>query len=577
MKTEELKSSLYSLLSRWEDEVVEFKRAGAGFSTGEIGEYFSALANEANLRCLPRAWLVFGVDNKTHKVIGTDYDASPDALNRAGGIKYQITQSTDPGVCFSNIHVLDLPEGRVIMFEIPPAPKGIPIAWKGHYYSRSGENLMALGLDKLDAIRGQGTETDWSAQIVDDATLDDLDEEAILFARQRYAEKHVKSVDREDVDGWSLETFLDKARLTRNGKITRAAMLLVGKELAAQKLSPYMAQLVWKLVGEEQANEIFRPPYLLATTRLYSRIRNVQVRMVVTGTLMQIEVPKYSDKMVLEALHNCIAHQDYTRNGRIIVTEYIDRLTLENRGSFFYGKPEDYIAGDKTPPEYRNPQLVDAMSELNMIDTMGYGIHRMYADQAKRYMPMHDYECSSDSVRMTIYGRIVNEMYSSLLVKRPNLPIDQIVLLDRVQKGLKVTAAAVSGLRKAGLVEGRLPHLHISAEVALATGQEAAYMRKKERTGEQYRRIFIDFLKKFPGISRKKINDFMIGEIRGDLTGKQKISKISNIMTVLRRKGRIVNRGNDKEPSWFYIDTLENSTDSQCKSQSKRTCDESGK
>ena len=71
MKAEELKRLLHSILSNWEDEVVEFKRGGAGFSTGEIGEYFSALANEANLRCLPRAWLVFGVDNKTHKVVGT--------------------------------------------------------------------------------------------------------------------------------------------------------------------------------------------------------------------------------------------------------------------------------------------------------------------------------------------------------------------------------------------------------------------------------------------------------------------------------------------------------------------------
>lgn len=137
MTTEELKTLLHSLLSRWEDDVVEFKRGGNGFSTGEIGEYFSALANEANLRCLTHAWQVFGVDNKTRKVVGTDYDASPEALNRSGGIKYRITQSTDPGVCFSDVHVLDLPEGRVIMFEIPAAPKGIPIAWKGHYYSRS--------------------------------------------------------------------------------------------------------------------------------------------------------------------------------------------------------------------------------------------------------------------------------------------------------------------------------------------------------------------------------------------------------------------------------------------------------
>ena len=79
-------------------------------------------------------------------------------------------------------------------------------------------------------------------------------------------------------------------------------------------------------------------------------------------------------------------------------------------------------------------------------------------------------------------------------------------------------------------------------------------MRKKERTGEQYRRIFIDFLRRFPGITRRKINEFMMEEIRGDLTEKRKRSKISNLMTGLRRNGRIVNRGSDKEPRWFYID-----------------------
>ena len=159
MKTaDEMKGLLQQLISDWENEVVEFKRGGAGFSTGDIGEYFSALSNEANLKNCAHAWLVFGVNNKTRQVCGTDYDASTEALNKPGGLKYQITQRTDPAVCFNDVIVLDLPEGRVIMFEIPAAPKGIPISWNGHYYARSGENLVALGLDKLEAIRRQGLE-----------------------------------------------------------------------------------------------------------------------------------------------------------------------------------------------------------------------------------------------------------------------------------------------------------------------------------------------------------------------------------------------------------------------------------
>lgn len=545
MTQEELGSLLDALLSQWENEVVEFKRGGKGFSTGDIGEYFSALSNEANLACFPRAWLVFGVDNKTRKVVGTDYDASAESLNKPGGLKYQITQRTDPGVCFNNVHVLDHPDGRVILFEIPAAPKGIPIAWNGHYYARSGENLVALGLDKLDAIRRQGVKEDWSASTVPNATFADLDEEAIILARKGYAEKHAKTVSRAEVDAWPLRTFLDKARLTREGEITRAALLLVGKEISTQKLSPLAPQLVWKLVGEECANEIFRPPYLLTTTRLFSRIRNVQVRMVVKGTLHQIEVPKYSDKMVLEALHNCIAHQDYTRSGRVIVTEYVDRLALESQGNFYYGCPDDYIAGECTPPDYRNPQLVDAMSELNMIDTMGYGIHRMYAEQAKRYMPLHDYSLTPQSVTMTIYGHFLDESYSSLLVKHSELRLEDVWLLDRVQKGLPISDAAATLLRKRGLVAGRKSKLKIVVD----TGDLTRTHLVGEKLKPHHQKL-IDFLANFPGASREKINEVMLGVIAGDSSEAKKLAKITNVLTYLRKKGLIENVGTDTDSHW---------------------------
>ena len=73
MDTSTLETLLSHLLARWENEVVEFKRAGDGYSTSDIGKYFSALANEANLRNEEKAWLVFGVDNTSRQVVGTDY------------------------------------------------------------------------------------------------------------------------------------------------------------------------------------------------------------------------------------------------------------------------------------------------------------------------------------------------------------------------------------------------------------------------------------------------------------------------------------------------------------------------
>lgn len=130
----------------------------------------------------------------------------------------------------------------------------------------------------------------------------------------------------------------------------------------------------------------------------------------------------------------------------------------------------DYIAGEKTPRRYRNPFLTRAMAELNMIDTMGYGIHEMHLGQAKRYFPMPDYDLREPAaVKMTIYGSVVDPAYSRLLIQKTNLPLSEILALDRVQKRLPIADEMIRRLRREGLIEGRKPNLHVSATVAKTT------------------------------------------------------------------------------------------------------------
>ena len=64
------------------------------------------------------------------------------------------------------------------MFQIPAAPRGIPMAWQGHFYARRGESLVALDMSKYEEIRRQTVNEDWTAEVVADATIDDLDKEA---------------------------------------------------------------------------------------------------------------------------------------------------------------------------------------------------------------------------------------------------------------------------------------------------------------------------------------------------------------------------------------------------------------
>lgn len=547
-----LSTLLDGLIATWENEVVEFKQAGNDYDSDKIGEYFSALSNEANLRGVDRAWLVFGVHNKSRAVVGTDYRLDPERLQSQKG---QIAQSTEPSITFREIHVLKHPAGRVILFEIPPAPRGIPIAWKGHYYARAGESRAPLGLDKLDEIRQQTLQADWSAQIIADASLADLDETALSKARESFAKKYANRFDTNEVMNWPLATFLDRAHVTQNGAITRAALLLLGKPESAWRLSPHPAQLTWKLDGPERAYEHFGPPFLLSTTQLYQRIRNIQLRLLPQDELLPVEMSKYDQKIVLEALHNCIAHQDYSRNGRVVVIEQPDKLIFESEGSFFEGEPEDYLEGNKVPRRYRNPFLAQAMAELNMIDTMGYGIHDMHARQARRYFPMPDYDLSeAGAVRLTIYGSVVDPAYSRLLIQKTDLPLVDVLALDRVQKKLPVPDAAAARLRKAGLIEGRKPNLFVSASVAKVTASLEDYLRTRGQDDAFYLKLITDYLAMKGEASRADINKLLLDKLSEALSEKQKAIKVSSLLTKLRRKGTIVNVGSDTASCWKLVE-----------------------
>ncbi|WP_287127314.1 RNA-binding domain-containing protein [Desulfobacter sp.] len=548
MKQSELRALLGTLIDAWESEIVEFKEAGNDYKTDKIGSYFSALANEANLRGLERAWLIFGVNNKTRSVVGSNYRLDSERLQST---KMQIADSTEPSITFRNIYELQHSQGRVVLFEVPAAPLGMPIAWKGHYYARAGESLTHLGLDKLDNIRQQTMIEDWSAQIILDGTFDHLDTDALQKARESFAQKYANRFSSEEVMGWTMKTFLDRAKLTQDGRITRTTILLLGKPESAYLLSPHPGQITWKLEGLERAYEHFGLPFFLNTTSVYRKIRNIQVRILPDDQLFAVEVSKYDQRIVLEALHNCIAHQDYLRNGRIIVTEQPDCLYFENEGRFFEGLPEDYIIGNKTPRRYRNPFLAQAMAELNMIDTMGYGIHSIHVAQARRFFPMPDFDLSeSNAVRLRIHGKIVDPAYSRMLIQKTNLPLDQVLALDRVQKRLPLSDDMIKHLRRQGLIEGRKPHLHVSATVAKVTASKADYIKTRAQDDDYYCKLITDYLKKFNKASRGEIDKLLLDKLSNVLDNEQKKKKIANLLTKLRRSGKIQNEGSKKTPQW---------------------------
>ncbi|NQV16936.1 MAG: putative DNA binding domain-containing protein [Armatimonadetes bacterium] len=533
-----------------ETEWVEFKEAKLNYDFEKIGKYFSALSNEANLKGKDYGWLIFGV-NKVHHIVGSEYRRNRADLDH---LKHEISEHTSNHISFTEIHELIFDEGRVIMFQIPPALPGSPTAWKGHYFGREGESLVPLNLQKLDNIRSPNI-PDWSAQIIPEADLIDLDSAAIAKARLEYKVKHPSKA--EEVDRWDNITYLNKAKVTIQGKITNSAILLLGKEESEHFLSPAVAKMTWILKnnkGIEQDYEHFGPPFLLNVTKLFAKVRNLRYRYMPDGTLFPIEITRYDSWVIREALHNCIVHQDYSKRGRISVVETPDNLIFTNVGSFIPGSVEAVIEMDSPPEIYRNPFLANAMVNLNMIDTIGGGIKKMFVLQKQRLFPMPDYDLAEPTrVVVKIFGEILDENYTKILIEKTDLDLSSVILLDKVQKKIKISKDEHSHLKKLELVEGRYPNIYITSTVASLTNLRAQYIKNLGFDNDHYKKMIVTFVEKYKSASRKDIDDLLMDKLSDVLDDNQKKNKIRNIISAMKREGKIINRGSRKKPKWVLL------------------------
>lgn len=527
----------YLLNSAGENEVVEFKEAKNTFGFEKIGKYFSALSNEANLKGLKSAWLVFGVTND-HSVVGTRFRENPKHIQ---SLKKEVADKTTERLTFVDIHTVRHEDKRVLLLEIPAAPQGIPIAWEGHYFGRDGESLGPLSIEEIERIRNQSRIFDWSAGICPGASINDLNPEAIDVARRAYATKNPRLA--EEAENWDVATFLNKAKLTIAGQITRTTILLLGKLESAHFLNPASPTITWILKdrdGVEKDYEHFSCPLLLSVSGVFRKIRNLKYRYMPDESLFPEEVDQYDPFIIREALNNAIAHQDYELGGKISVVEFEDgQLCFSNPGEFIPGSVEQVIRSDAPESRYRNRFLTDAMVNLNMIDTIGSGIRKMFLIQKSRYFPMPEYQLDKSRVQVTITGRVLDLSYARKLAELPSLSLEDIILLDRVQKRKSLTDAQARYLRQQGLIEGRKPNFHISARVARQSDEKARYIRNRGFDDQHYKQMITEYIEKFGSAKRTDIDGLLLDKLPDVLDEQQKHHKVKNLLQSLKNQGVI--------------------------------------
>lgn len=528
-------------------EFKSFKSSVSSRKGEDVISYVAALSN------MEGGHLILGVKDKTLDIVGLVdiQDYTPENLPyRLVG---NCTNLSTEGLRVEEFITTDTAQ-KVWIVHIPKHSPRKPVYAHKTAWQRSGDSLIPLTSQRETMILNESLsiESDWSAKICKDAIVTDLSEEAIRIARQEYKTKHPKLAN--EVDSWSNEKFLAKAKFLKNEQLTNACMLLLGKEESSYLLKEINPQITWILKDNdniEQSYEHFGLPILLSAKAVHDKIRNFKYRYMSESKLFPDEVDKYDTWVLYEALHNAIAHQDYELRGRINVVEFPDKVVISNVGDFLAGDIEEIIQRDAPLENYRNEFLCKAMVEINMIDTIGSGIKRMFNIQKKRFFPMPDYVIEKGRVQVTIYGKILNERYTKLLASNPEIGLLDVMQLDRIAKNYLLEDESIKTLRSKGLIEGRKPNLFISAAVAQTLGEKAEYSKNKGFDKQYYLDLILKAISEHGSMTRVEIDSLLWKKLPDYMDDAKKKVKINNLINELSNKlNKISNKGSNSSPKW---------------------------
>ena len=528
-------------------EFKNLKNSFCGDEKDDVISYVSAIAN------MEGGFLVIGVHDKTLEIVGTDtynYDRQKAILR----LTDRCANLSSEGLDIIEYITSDT-QKRVWVIRIPKHLPKRPVYAHDKAWQRIEDSLVELTPERLNAILDEPlfTGSDWSAEIVSNATIDDLDEVAIAKARVMFKKVHSR-IPAEEVNAWSVPEFLSNAGVMIDGGITRAAIILLGKPVSVFKLRPAVVRVTWSLRDEKQDvvdYEHFTAPFILTVDQILAKVRNLTMREMPGGTLFPDVMQQYDDYSMREILHNCIAHQDYTLQERINLVENSGFLYYANGGSFIPGTVQKALATHGPQRHYRNECLCNAMVNFNMIDIVGRGIRKIFNQQWERRFPMPDYEIDAvnKEVAVRLYGNAINEKYTKLLKENKDLSFEDCLLLDAIQKGHQLNEVDAQDLLSRGLIEVQDDQYYISLDVARKTKQVPEYTKSKGLEKQKLIQMILQYLKNAgeEGSKRDSIYEYLKDVLPSNKTEEQRLRVLGDLLKAMKNDELIKTDGRN----WF--------------------------
>ena len=426
---------------RESEDHVEFKKGeGGNVSYNGAGKdkpkerrrcilgYVVALCNEGG------GYLVIGMsDGYPHRVTGTMQ--CKDAIGELESNIYR-DLSIRPEV----YELYDESNLRVLVIQVPARPVGRVYKFEDVALMRVGEELLPMD-DKTYVSIIQEQEPDFSEQICDQAGLEDLDEEVIDILKDKYALKQNNPAFRS----LTKEQALSDLGLLRNGKVTHAAVLLVGKESVLNELFPQAKVMLEYRSSEAQINfdsrMVFGQPFYRLIDELWAAVNVHNGSVPVRDGAYIFDIPFFNEDVIREIVNNAFAHRDYRRNSEIVIKLYPARMDIVNAGGFPQGVSLDNLLSVPSTP--RNRLLADVLSKTGIVERSGQGIDKIFHYTLAEGKPAPDYSRTDDFSVTAVLSATVKDAGFALFVRTmqkeladtEKLSVFDIMTLCRIRDG----------------------------------------------------------------------------------------------------------------------------------------------
>lgn len=482
--------------------------------------YVTALCNEKG------GSLVIGMEDKyPHKVVGTRQNE-----NSTGELEANIYRDTGIRPKIYELYEDEAEKkGRVLVIDVPPRPAGTVFKFEDVPLMRVGEELKPMS-DEVYLSIIQENEPDFSQQICRDATLDDLDPDALSVLKEKYARKQNNPIFLT----LSNRQILSDLQLITDKGVTNAAVILLGKEDFIKRVYPQASVMLEYRHSESQItfdNRIsYSQPFFIMIDRLWHDIDLRNGKFQIKEGPYIFDVPYFNEEVIRESINNAITHRDYTRHSETVIKQYPQKLIVTNAGGFPHGVTIDNLLTVPSTP--RNRLLADVLSKTGIVERSGQGIDKIFYRTLSEGKEAPDYSGSDAFNVELILSAIIQDKAFALFIEsvQQNLAEDnklsvfEIVVLDKIRRNEKTTAldkAVIKQLMDRNLIEKRGKtngvHYILCRSYYEFTGNTAEYSKKSDWNTSQVTSIIIPFLTKY---NKAKMGDF-VKLLDGHLTRRQ--------------------------------------------------------